>query len=401
MWQFRVGQGDASVDTVHGFDPDFDGDGFSDVVEEEPSLPFASGPITITRGGAVGIDDATTRTLDGFGVVHQSIGDTNGDGYGDLAVLQRINAMSDRVTIFFGGASGVATPGVEINLYGHRDGFSLRVGALGDVDRDGYGDIAVTRVEGGVAPGDEAPTRLYRGGPGGPDPDFTIAPRHATGDGFDVNGDGYPDVAAEQLTADAPVTQVFPGGPSGIGAIPLPGTPRGVPFGDFNGDGYADLGQCAATRSGDGTSTICVIYLGARDGAHSAAHYQFPVSRIDMRVGGGSQSLASSGASDTNGDGLADLLVGTRSVREGDQLLSFAVLGTAAATADGFVRLFAWPAVNVTPAPAGDVDGDGFDDVIVRVWATPDPTLKPIRGAVVFGASGVSMPRRVQMLPPR
>ncbi len=401
VWQFRVGQGDAPVDTVRGFDPDFDGDGFSDVVED-PSAADPVGGVSISPGGASGIAAAPPLTLAGFGSSHVSIGDTNGDGYGDLALLQHIDATHDRVSIFFGGASGVTTRGAVIEPGAVRSGYWIHVGALGDIDRDGYGDVAIGRMTTTTAADEVEPTRFYRGGPDGPELASVRAPRYAAGDGFDVNGDGYPDVATSRTDAagDA-VTLVYPGGPDGIGAVALPGTPRGFPFGDFNGDGYADLGRCVTPVADMGLWSRCEVYLGGRDGARSVVGYEFAVSQLGSRLSGVLNSVWSNGAADVNGDGLDDLLIGTSSRRESSAQISFALFGTTETTADRYSLLVVWLSLTVLPAPTGDVDGDGFDDVMHQLPESWDPTVTPIRGALVFGASGDSTARRVQLLAPR
>lgn len=72
-----------------------------------------------------------------------SLGDINGDGWGDLAVGDP-NTGNGRVEIFLGGAAGVTSrPAIVIEGPNIGEQFGFSVASIGDVDGDGWPDFAV------------------------------------------------------------------------------------------------------------------------------------------------------------------------------------------------------------------------------------------------------------------
>ena len=150
-------------------------------------------------------------------------------------------------------------------------------------------------------------------------------PHSSWGTTFDANGDGYADVIlgapdmgnGNVIAPSEGHAYVFMGSATGLASVAattLTGPSNGSSFGgvacsagDVNGDGYAD-----AIIGAEGTSThrgSAYVYLGGPSGLANT-----PIASLDA-PSGGSFGDAVSSAGDINGDGYADVIVGARYVR--------------------------------------------------------------------------------------
>ncbi|WP_251143931.1 FG-GAP repeat protein, partial [Streptomyces sp. McG5] len=199
-----------------------------------------------------------------------------------------------------------------------------------DFNGDGYADVAVSAsratVEGQTAAGELAiiyggpegnrHTTIHQGSPGvpgDPEPYDYFGAAHAWGD-FD--GDGYDDlitgapgedIGDDQNTGTAVILWGSPSGLVGGTTLkdPRPGSHDGfgapVVTGDFDGDGRTDIVVGAAY----GYASVDVFLGGVtRDGTPGSHHVVTPP--LHGRFGLGARSL---GAGDLDGDGKDDLLV--------------------------------------------------------------------------------------------
>jgi hypothetical protein len=132
---------------------DLNGDGFADVAIGEPdSGSMLRGRVRVFLGSATGLP-ATGTVLPAppaatergnFGAVVTAAGDVNGDGFADLAVGAPYTAGAGRVYVYLGGAAGVSTsPSVTLSPTGTELLFGRDVSGVGDVDGDGLADLAV------------------------------------------------------------------------------------------------------------------------------------------------------------------------------------------------------------------------------------------------------------------
>ena len=123
--------------------------------------------------------------------------------------------------------------------------------------------------------------------------------------------------------------------------------------GDVNGDGFDDL-IIGASKSGNSGSAY--VY----SGVNGALLYQWDGGSAGDGLGG-----SVSGAGDLNGDGIPDVVVGAQYTHNNNRGSAYAYSG-----ADGAL-LYEWTGEGVaiwfgsSVSGAGDVNGDGFEDVIV------------------------------------
>jgi hypothetical protein len=258
---------------------DFNADGYADLavctpMETEPGFRFV-GSLTVLFGSAVGLNRGVRVVANCHEV---GAGDFDKDGYPDLAILGWEQAY-----VMYGRA-GFAAP--VLHPFGPTgpDLNGRRVLAVGDVTGDGYDDVLFTvRLI-------NQSTRLllYRGGPDGIDTTLfqkistETTEAAATGD---IDGDGYADVAIGNPRStvsgrtEAGRVRVWFGSSTGLdvrrGPTGLSQDTAGIPavaeeddlfglsvaLGDVDGDGKADLAvgvpyEDVGTREDAGLVTV-------------------------------------------------------------------------------------------------------------------------------------------------
>ncbi len=137
--------------------------------------------------------------------------------------------------------------------------------------------------------------------------------------------------------------------------------------GDVNGDGFADVIVGAPYYdNGQTTEGATFIYFGGAGAFNTTADALLESNQASAQLG---YSVA--GAGDVNGDGFADVIVGARfydngQAAEGAALVYFGGAGAFNTTADALLESNqASASLGFSVAGAGDVNGDGFADVIV------------------------------------
>ncbi|MDP3278009.1 MAG: FG-GAP-like repeat-containing protein [Deltaproteobacteria bacterium] len=140
---------------------------------------------------------------------------------------------------------------------------------------------------------------------------------------------------------------------------------------DFNGDGYADLavGAPAATAAGRSNAGTVSVYMGSAAGLASTPSVVLLGGAIGDNFG---RSVASAG--DVNGDGYADLVVGADGASPGGRyqagtvsVFAGSAMGIRATVVSLIEGADATTNLGGSVASAGDVNGDGYADIVVGV----------------------------------
>ncbi|MEO7108918.1 MAG: FG-GAP-like repeat-containing protein [Polyangiaceae bacterium] len=375
VWQFTVPARDTPRNTSWGTTFDGNGDGFADVVVGAREMVVEDhGAAYVYAGGANGLTTTPTQ-LDNpnhnLSAFVASAGDVNGDGFADLAVgIPDADTDIGLVALYLGSPTGPTTPPMIFNApKGHFE-FGGWIESAGDMNGDGYGDVLVSDVD----ENDNATIFLYLGGPTGLSSSATTTlhggPLVGITSCSDVNGDGFPDVV---IGVNGPASSnqgeidVYLGSAAGLATIPAsvflfhgPTAPDDfivdvTDAGDVNGDGFGDV---LVGTEGIGNGTVS-LFLGSATGLVSSVTIPNPGT-------GGIFGDRLSGAGDVDQDGFDDVIVGAPGYPVQNVYVYF---GNASGLSTTPIVLTS-PAGNTGSfgdpvAGGGDVDGDGFDDVIV------------------------------------
>jgi hypothetical protein len=292
---------------------DLDGDGFGEVAVQD-----ARGTV-IHAGSQAGVNPTPQIILPsqaaGSFARLAGGGDVNGDGYGDLFIGDFFSfASTGAVSLHLGSAAGPSFgPAWVLNHIG--SGRFARLLAAADVNGDGFGDLAVIEdVMGGPAP--MQGIRVFQGSAAGLESpeagQFIERPSFISGGSAgDVDGDGFSDLVLLEPGA----LVVFRGGPAGLAGSPaqviaVEPRPSQIQIGDFDGDGSFDLAGTVSTQTSSifFTDDRILLYRGGPGGLSPIPYLTLmetdDFANNEINFGSGL------GNGDFDRDGFEDLLVG-------------------------------------------------------------------------------------------
>lgn len=368
---------------------------------------------TDTLEGTNGFDINGATTDDRVGTSVASAGDVNGDGFDDV-ILSGRDRVGNLVYNYVVFGTGEPLPAdFNVSSLDGENGFRIITAApekvwyfeaAGDINGDGYDDLMVgtsndadpygyddIQVIYGKAEGFE---RLFSIADIDGENGFTLnapprtTPNYTIESAGDTNGDGYDDVlitidynarlllgSADGIAHDAVVTDVAATvfNPTQWG-FAIPGG-----IGDINGDGFDDIAIGEAVLFGSAEGFPSDLTPEMLDGSNG---FLFDPD-LNRTV---------SAAGDVNGDGIDDFIIGNPNARPHGHIdggEAYVVFGKSTgfdATldlealdgTDGFaIRGSTLAGLGVSVSGPGDINGDGFDDVLVQAGYG--------RGYVAFG----------------
>jgi flagellin len=298
----RMGNGDGTFGDSTGYQgyfnnrfvmADVNGDGHLDAL----GYGNIGGNFSVTFGNGDGSFGAMSvfNPLDGAtakGITNFSVGDFNGDGRVDVAVVMAdLTVGTNSMGIYYGNGNGTFNQGVSLNV-GVVGQFTQI--AAGDFNNDGIDDIVLNnQTDGFISTLIGARTGISKSA------EFRFSINASTDIvAGDFNGDGILDIAANYQDANTLFIGLGNGNGTFGSVISILGSDTdytSLTVGDLNGDGNLDI------VSSDFSNNRASIFLGNGNG-------QFSMSS-SFALGGGSV-IRKATIADIDGDGSMELVIG-------------------------------------------------------------------------------------------
>jgi hypothetical protein len=406
------GDGGDGASTIAGGRCDLTGAGHSDLAigastwSTSPATNSWEGAVYVVPGGArFGSADLADRAqakiiegerfIDGQTTGNQTgsvaCADVNGDGLDDLVIGAWARQYPGQGTNVRGAAyvvfgskdffdrpspdlSNLGDRGFRIEASGNKDEYDhlgFAVAGLGDLDGDGKDEIAVMANTG----------------------DTTTATPARSNNGLVFVIGGRTSTQNVDVADPAQVLLRIDGASPGSSASPFGQMIGLAGLGDVDGDGVPDIGIGTYTAVAFGRSTAsgaAFAISGARRGTVDLADDTSYLFAVGGAYAGHRFGISIAAAGDVNGDGLADVLVGADPTTATNTSAAYVIYGSttprAGANAQGILdsadlgtrgyRIIGPTSSHTGYAVdgAGDVNGDGRDDLLIGSYATTSNT---------------------------
>ena len=334
------------------------------------------------------------------------------------------------------GPKPVSLAQAEVKLTGDVAGAQagFRVQAVGDLDGDGFDDLAVGAWLDDSSGADAGAVYVVYG-PVSANLSLANASAKLTGEGAtafagetmagpaDIDGDGYDDLI---VGAPGPVpgqgdirpgrTYVVYGGPTRLnGTSRLPDISSAVFLGEMGADN-ASLGLEADDLDADGvddliiagpgwtglTGKVWVVYGRAERFAGEVAVAEAAAGSFLGEHPGAATGFSLAGGDDLDGDGFTDLVIGAQSYGAANGAAhvvygsSGRFTGMRALATTGARIVGAGPGdIAGTSVATGDLDGDGRGDLIIGAPGPPASATDPGKAYVFYGGRRIHLPTTV------
>lgn len=370
-----------------------------DVEVSDAVFPVTIDPI-IANGDPSNASEtlASNQSYSGYGASVSSAGDVNNDGFADVVVGAPFYDLGEdgegASFIFLGSPNGIdVSDPIILQINQSEANFGHSVASAGDLNNDGFGDIVIGAPFFDHEDQNEGAAFIYLGKTDG----ISLAPQtqvegnlpeahmgFVVANAGNVDGDVYGDLIVvapgwQDIESSEGAAFVFHGSQQGLDQSPkivLEGnkeiamTMSATGGGDVNNDGYDDVivGTIGYTN-GELFEGAATVYYGSSTGISLNGKTVLEGNQLFSAMG-----VSVEGVGDINGDGFDDIIVGASEYANGE-------------SGEGVVFSFngSSTGINLTPSVMlekdqadadfghsvtglGDLNGDGYNDIAVGAF---------------------------------